>query len=65
MISELTNRALAQRQPLVFQVGIDGLLDVCRQLGLLQQLPEIRDRRVLGIGLSRRRRKLRFVHLQP
>ncbi len=44
----IDNRALAQRQPLGSQVGIDGFQDACHQLVLLQQVPEIHDRRVFG-----------------
>lgn len=42
------NGALAQRQALVSQVIIDGFRNARRQLMLLQQVPEIHDRRVFG-----------------
>ncbi|KIY42037.1 hypothetical protein TZ03_04830 [Pseudomonas sp. 10-1B] len=42
------NRALAQRQAFVLQVVVDGFQNPCRELMLLQQVPEIHDRRVFG-----------------
>lgn len=41
-------RALTQRQACVLQLVADGFQNPCRELMLLQQAPEIHDRRVFG-----------------
>lgn len=55
----IDNGALAQRQAFVSQVIVDGFQNARRQLVLLQQVPEIHDRRVFGDrSAERQSRKL-------